>query len=249
MLKTKYAIFLCLIVLFALTSCYAEPKVNVASGNKYFTQGKYEQALKIYEEAIGQGVASFDVLFNVGWIYYYEQKDYQKAERIFNKALSIYPNNDILHSTLSQLYFDMNKLAEAVIEYKTAVNFAKGRIITINANKARQLLKQQGKSEQEIVSFFEEIIELNPRDYFALNVLADYDRKQGKFEDALNKYNSIVTLDPGMKEALLIDMSMCYYNLSEYKKSLLLLKEAKQSGSYVPEEMFNDVKEKAESQL
>lgn len=220
----------------------------VELGNKYYIEHNYDEALKIYEEALKKNYKYFEIYHNLGSIYYYEKKDFKKAEEIFKNGLLIYPNEDILHYALSQLYFDMDTLSEAVKEYKSAVKLARGRLLTINANKAKELLKHQGKDDKEIYEFFSGIIKFNPKDTTALYEAAEYDQKEKRFEVALEKYKKILKVNPRMKEHLALEMGICYYNLKDYKTALGYFEKAKKSGNLVSEVFINKAKENIATQ-
>lgn len=241
-------LYFCFIFIFA---CCSPGKNNqsdlVELGNKYYLERNYEEALKFYEEALKNGYKSFDVFYNLSFIYYYEKKDFKKAEGILKKALLIYPNVDILHSTLSQLYFDMDNFSEAVKEYKFAVKLCKDRPLTIDASKAKELLTREGKNEKEIYNFFIEIINYNSNDFFALQEVADYEKKEGKYEEALKKYKKIVKLYPRMRSVLLKDTGTCFYKIGDYKSALLYFEEAKNIGNPIPEEFLDELKRKIDS--
>lgn len=254
LIKFKQCLFyftLCFCVTFIFSSCSNNPNnnINLAElGNKYFVEHNYGEALKIYEEAIKEGYKSLDVFYNSGFIYHYEKKDFKKAEELYKKGLLIYPNEEVFHFALSQLYFTMDNLTEAVKEYKLAVKLAGGRPLTINANKAKELLKKEGKNDSEIYNFFLKIIEFNPKDTMALYEIAEYEQKEKRFEDALEKYKKIVKLDPRMKEHLALEMGICYYNLKDYKTALDYFEKAKKTGDLVPEVFINKAKENIAAQ-
>lgn len=248
-IRLKQYIFyflLCLCFTFTFSSCSnsSANSVNLAElGNKYFVKHNYGEALKIYEEAIKKGYKSLDVFYNSGFIYHYEKKDLKKAEELYKRGLLMYPNVEVLHSALSQLYFEIDNLTEAVKEYKLAVKLTKVPL-RINANKARELLKHQGKNEQEIYNFFIEIIKYNPKDSYALYEVAEHEKNHGRYKEALEKYKRIIEFNPNMRDEIVRDMGTCYYKLGDYKLALPYFEEAKKNGDYVPEELLEEIKSK-----
>ncbi len=193
-----------------MTSCSDGVNNNPAGvGNNFFISKHYTEAQKAYELALTKGYRTFDIYSNLGFIYYYEVKDYMKAEKILKEGIKNYPGIDILHSMLSQLYFEIGNFDLAIKEYKKAVELGRDRIITINMEKAKQLLKNEGKSEQDIYNFFVSIINFNPNDYYALYEIALYDKKQNKCEEALQKFKKIMSVSQNMSDALLIERCIC----------------------------------------
>lgn len=238
---------LCCIFVFILLgySCGMRTDLDLVElGNKYYIEHDYDAALKIYEEALKKNCKYFEVYHNLGSIYYYEKKDFKKAEEIFKRGLLIYPNGDILHYALSQLYFDMDNLSGALKEYKLAVKLAGDRPLTINANKARELLKLKGRNDKEIYDFFVEIINYNPKDSYAFYEVADYEKNYGNYKQALEKYKRILVLNPNMKDEIAKSMGTCYYKSGDYKTALLYFEEARKNGDFVPEKLLQEIKNK-----
>jgi len=241
------SVVLCFCFIFILLGCSntLAHTVNLAElGNKYFIEHNYDEALKVYEEAITKGYKSLDVFYNTGFIYHYEKKDLKKAEELYKKGLLIYPNAEVFHFALSQLYFTTDNLIEAIKEYKLAVKLSPGEPLTINANKARELLERQGKSKEEVYNFFLEIVAFNPKDSYALYEVADYEKNYGKYKQALEKYKKIIEISPNKKSIVVKDMGACYYKLGDYKTALSYFEEAKTIGDFVPEKLLQEIKNK-----
>lgn len=232
--------------MFILSGCSntSANTVNLAElGNKYFIEHNYDESLRVYEEAIKNGYKSLDIFYNSGFIYHYEKKDLKKAEELYKKGLLVYPNVEVLHSALSQLYFATDNFTEAVKEYKLAVKLTRSPL-RINSNKARELLEQQGKNNEEIYTFFLEIVAYNPKDSYALYEVAEYEKNSGKYKQALEKYKGIIELNPNMRDEIVKGMGTCYYKLGDYKTALLYFEEARKIGDFVPEQLLLEIKNK-----
>lgn len=214
----KYSIVLLSIVLlfiFARIALGLKDNTNyVKLGNKYFLERNYDEAIKNYEKAIEIGYKTLDVYYNLAWIYYYEKKDLKKAEWVLKKGVIFYPIEGVLHNILSQLYFDRNNFNDAVNEYKLAVESDKDRIILINMRRAKELLRQQKKSDKEINDFFESIILFNPKDYFALYEIAKYSMKNKKYKEAIEQFKKVLDLN-SEQTYIYADIATCYYELGE----------------------------------
>lgn len=144
--KVRLLLLFASFIFFSL-GCYKSiSHSELDKANEYFVNGKYEMALPIYQKLYTKKQYTFDSLYNLGFIYYYEKKDLVKAEPIFAQTLKLYPNSAILHNAMSQLFLDRGQLEDAVIEYKKTVSYNNNRIFTINSNRVRDLLKEQGKS-------------------------------------------------------------------------------------------------------
>lgn len=69
--------------------------------------------------------------------------------------------------------------------------------------------------------------------------VALYEKKQGLYSNALDKFKEIMQLRPTMRLLLSADMGICYYNLGDYHQALIYLNDAKQSGEFIPEALIN----------
>ncbi|MCS7247464.1 MAG: DUF5107 domain-containing protein [Anaerolineales bacterium] len=96
----------------ALTSALEHyPDDNFARyylGNFLYARQRYEEAIKLWEEAAVK-INDFDVLFrNLGWAKWKHENDHQKAIEYFELALSLNPHNQDLYLHLDELYKQQN---------------------------------------------------------------------------------------------------------------------------------------------
>jgi tetratricopeptide (TPR) repeat protein len=206
-------------------------------GDKYYADSKYDLALEAYTKALNSGYMSTYMLNNLGFIYHYEKKDYEKAKEMFEKSLSINPENDWAHFSLSQLYLDMGDLEKGIEEYRNYVDYSKYDKTPINVDRVRELLLERGKSEEEVIAFLNEILNTNPNDYGVLFEIAEYDLKNKQYSKALEEYKKVISLNPHMT-IVYAGMGSCYYNLGKYELALEYFKKAKESGHYIPDDFF-----------
>lgn len=62
-------------------------------GNLYLNQGKYKEAEEYYKKAINKDEKLADAYNNLGWLYYLENRNLDKAEKLVEKAIEIEKNN------------------------------------------------------------------------------------------------------------------------------------------------------------
>ena len=136
---------LCTILFFMALSdvCFAgSAQRSVKKGNSFYQKGKYDEALKYYNEAALDEPDSEVVNFNIGTALYRKQ-DYERAIETFNKAL-LSDNPDIEQKAaynIGNCKFRLGKLKEntdiaaAVNFYRQALDYYK-RAIELNQDNA-----------------------------------------------------------------------------------------------------------------
>ncbi len=73
-------------------------------GNFLYAHQRFEEAIKLWEDALG-GLANFDVIYrNLGLAYWQQKEDPVRATEFFEKALTLHPNNQDLYIHLDYLY-------------------------------------------------------------------------------------------------------------------------------------------------
>ncbi|MCG8409780.1 MAG: tetratricopeptide repeat protein [Bacteroidales bacterium] len=69
------------------------PESLMEKANNLFVEGKYEQALEVYNSILNEGYESTDLYYNIGNTYY-KQKGIAKAILNYERALLLDPNNE-----------------------------------------------------------------------------------------------------------------------------------------------------------
>jgi len=209
----------------------------VGQGNKYYAEESYDLAIEAYKKVLASGYKSNEIFNNLGASYFFGKKDNKMAKKIFKKGLVFFPKDDWLHFNLSQVLLEMGELEKGVQEYKLYVKYSKNKKTTINTRRLREILLARGKKENDINTFFKEIVSVNPNDYSARFEIAKYHLSQHHFEKALREYNKILEIRPDFNLAYR-GMGTCYYNLGNPQLALEYFKKAREAGRHVPDEFF-----------
>ena len=95
------------------------PNSPLAHGNlgrEYQDQGRFDEAQKQFEIAIGLDPRDFKSYYNLGLVYY-QKGDPVRAVQYFKRALAIYPNFFSAHYNLALLYHKQGQLDLAIEHY------------------------------------------------------------------------------------------------------------------------------------
>ena len=125
-------------------------RAKVKKGNEYFAQGKYEEALAAYQDALLDDPLNEIALFDQGDAYY-KMKKYKEAIEAFQKVVG--SKNLTLSSkafyNIGNAYFQQNKLKEAIESYKKALELnPNDRDAKYNLELARAKLKEMAKKQK-----------------------------------------------------------------------------------------------------
>ena len=166
-------------------------------GNALSDQGKLEEAIASYQQAIQLNPDSASAYYNLG-VTLRRQGKLEEAIANYQQAIELDPNDADAYIGLGNALKEQGKLEEAIASYQQAIQ--------LNPNDASayynlgNALSDQGKFEEAIASY-QQAIELNPNDadaYYNLGIaLSD----QGKLEEAIASYEKAIELNPNDADA------------------------------------------------
>ncbi len=124
-------------------------KIN--RGNKLFKEGKYEQALAAYQDALLDDPLNEVALFDLGDAYY-KIKKYKEAIDAYQKVVGS-QNLELSAKAfynIGNAYFQQNKLKESIEAYKKALELnPNDRDAKYNLELARAKLKEMAQKKQK----------------------------------------------------------------------------------------------------
>lgn len=209
-------------------SYYAEPFIEYA-GVSLFYEGKYEEALRFFEQAekINPYLGNSDwyiqkIEFNRGNI----DKAYTYAKKAFYKR----PRNKDFYLSVLLVANEKKDTLEMLKIHNLFTKYRKMNENWVNTSKALQL---SGYSTKKIVSFLDEGLAAFPKDSLILErkaslVYAQRDNyllkaqqygKEQKFEKALEYYKNALAEDPN-HSVTLQNIGVCYFKLNQYNKAI-----------------------------
>jgi tetratricopeptide (TPR) repeat protein len=175
-------------------------------GQLYQVKHQPEKAEEQFKTAQAIEPESEDVVLNLSRLYA-ESGDMQHAV----KAIEAVPEDGRtpkMEFTLGALYDQMKQPKDAIAAYKRAEDLEPGDLQTMDAL-AQALLNNEDLDAA--LKEYQELSEADPENAEALSHIAEIERRQGKYEDALATVKKARKLDPhsleaGFNEGLLLDI-------------------------------------------
>ncbi|NEO29980.1 MAG: tetratricopeptide repeat protein [Symploca sp. SIO3C6] len=186
-------------------------------GNILQKQGKLEEAVKSYQQAIKLKSDFVEAHYNLGNALQ-QQRKLEKAAESYRQALKLNPSYAPAHNNLGNILKAQGKLEEAVQAYQHGLK--------LNPNYAHvhnnlgNILQEQGKSEEAVQSY-QQALRLNPNFAEVHNNLGKLLKEEKKLEKAVQAYQQALKLKPNFVEA--------HYNLGNALKAQGKLEEAVQA--------------------
>ncbi|MEW5724840.1 MAG: tetratricopeptide repeat protein, partial [Thermodesulfobacteriota bacterium] len=104
------------------------PEAEAAEARERFTEGSAAQDEGRFQEAVAHYLAALeadpkltDAYINLGNIYFFEHQDAAKARDMYETALSLAPNNKLVHNNLGVLFLQEGDLGQAETHLAAAV--------------------------------------------------------------------------------------------------------------------------------
>lgn len=101
-------------------------EAHAALGGAYYQAGMRKEALAEYWRSLKENPIYFSTI-RLGRVFenmaaiYYDEKDYEKAEKLYKMAVAYEPNNSNIHIGLGTVYFNKEEYNKAADEFKAAL--------------------------------------------------------------------------------------------------------------------------------
>jgi tetratricopeptide (TPR) repeat protein len=160
--------------------------------------GRYEEALKCFDEALEINYKDSNIWNNKGVILYKLGK-YKKALKCFDEALKISPKDSIFWNNKGLALYQLGRYEEAIICYDEAleINTKDGNVW----NNKGLALYQLGRYE-EALKCFDEALEINTKDGNVWNNKGAALYQLGRYEEALKCFDEALKISPKDYNAL-----------------------------------------------
>lgn len=206
---------------YSLVYCQKEDKnfdEIYTEGNISINQGKYDEAISIFEKLLNQNQNIENVLSSIGLCYYYKG-DYNLAIDYYTKSLS---KNNLLFGS----YYGRASSYRMIAENDKAENDYK-KIIELNPNfylayKNLGSIESERGNKKEALSYYEKAIQFSaPKKYDYLYLSkATIEHSLGKFKESNDDLKIVLALNPKHKIAY-VDLGYNYIAMKDYKNAIL----------------------------
>lgn len=197
------------------------PEILKQIARNCFLVGKYEDAIKFHEKAAAvNGKEDWEIFHQLG-VCFMHLKEYEKAERNLNQALSL-SRHDITFSTLANMYLEQNQMEKAIKVLKAAVSFAPENLDLLTTLGLLHLREQNFHESFELLG---QAMTFDPENYKAILAAGSLMQTHGDFDVALTKYRVAAQKSPE-SAALWNNIAMCFFGKKKYVAAVSCLKRA-----------------------
>jgi len=161
---------------------FSEWNYNITSllAQNYTQQEKYKKAIEEYEASFLINPNNVNGILNIGYCYL-KIKDYDAAERYFNKYIAMVPDSPKVVNNLGIVYFSKKDYKRAEAYYKKASGLNE-KYAEPHYNLAN-LYREQGEMDRAVKECYR-TLELDPQFHDARNFLCDIYIQTGNFDMA-----------------------------------------------------------------
>lgn len=180
-------------------------RLYIILGMIYQAQGKYQQAFDEFKKAIELNPSSIPQKVALASLYV-DQKDYIKAMQVYDTILLAYPHNISVRIQKANVLNLMGLKDKAISEYKTVLSM---QPTNFEAKIALYEILKPTMSSDEILKVLYKEYANAPLGVTAYYKLASDLHLAKKYDDAMNFYKLIISIDPNCSKAY-IDLADIY---------------------------------------
>ena len=174
----------------------------------------YYKAIEIWEQYLIHDDRNITVLTRVADAYR-KTHDFKKSKELYLKVLDMEQNNAYALIGLGHLHYDFKEYKDALYYWTKMVELNPDavdiRVLTSIGNCHRKL-----KTFDKGIPFFEQALQMDSNNFYALFGLADCYRGLNQQYRAIEYWNKILVLDPGNK-VILTRAGDAYRNTGDYE--------------------------------
>lgn len=168
-----------------------------ATGDMYFALENRDSALAFYRKAIKEEGSNFQLWQNILSLEM-EHQNYDNVVKYADDALTYFPNQPVLYLYSGSAYFSMKDYSNAILmlEQGKAIVYGNDQLKSSFAGQMADIY-HANKQYDKSFKAYEEAIEANPNNYFAINNYTYYlSLKKEKLEKAKKLSSRMVAANP-----------------------------------------------------
>lgn len=184
-------------------------------GQLYIIEGRIGEAKDIFEEALNNQTINELLIHEYTRLLLVEDKDFNKAIDVYQKALDIFPDKIIYYAYIANLYFVLGKYRDAKKYLHMAEEFEiKDQETLLMLGYLKVMLDD---NKEEALMYFEKVIELNPENLNALSFIGFYNLiNNQRIDTALDYFKKIAELS---KDNFIVHFIIAQINLLYYQNA------------------------------
>jgi tetratricopeptide (TPR) repeat protein len=233
---------LLLFCFFPSISCCQNIYVFLGNAEKYIADGKMDAAIDEYNKAIKTDPEFIDTYILLGDLYRNQLKNYEKAMGVYENGQKHNSDNGILLSRIMYLSFQVGDVDKGLLLYEKLSGLNGGVNYSFPVNSLDKIINSLSIDDQK--AYIENLLSKNRTDVILIEKLSDLYIRSKEYSKALPLLESVVDNEKTVQSTVLYNLGTCYYNLGDFKKSLLFFEKAKKAGAHVPNEVLQIVQQK-----
>ena len=193
----------------------------------------FNKAKVLLKKGLYYNSKSVEILSNLGLVYEY-QKEYEQAIFYYKKAIEINNSHYSSRFNIGNIYFNLNKLKEAKIEYENLLKFYKTPPLLKNLSETCYALNELKTS----FKYAKEFHNLNKHNIDSVNLITQILYRKNKFKKAIH----FCELGKSIEKNNLTNLNTLgkiLINLKNYDKAILQFKQILKIDNSFAEAYFN----------
>jgi tetratricopeptide (TPR) repeat protein len=156
----------------------------IDKGWNCIASGEYEKARQVLEEALKKAPNNIRVMKLLGWAYMYGER-YDDALMLYQKVLSIEPNDALSRNNLGYICYKKKIFGEAIEHLSKVIKEGTDASAKLYANYYLGLVYFERNMYSDAIHFFEDALEIGPnlfeaKYYMALSYLGKGNKRKAK---------------------------------------------------------------------
>jgi arylsulfatase A-like enzyme/Tfp pilus assembly protein PilF len=166
------------------------PIVYSHIGWSHIQLGQYDEAERVYRQALERGIETSEIHSSLGLIYY-NRRNFAKAEQELLVALTLEEINVPAHYRLADVYRATKKYTKAIEHYRRVLEINPGYVWALNG--LGRALAMEGKNEEALAAF-RDVVRIEPEMAPGYLNLAIHLERMDRLSEALELYQKFMDL-------------------------------------------------------
>ncbi len=167
-------------------------KIKIKMARILLNMSRYDEAIKIYDEILGNGNTGIDPLLGRAEALIGKSR-FDEAGDVIGRILESEPENIDALTGMAKLYMEEGDYGEAIELCERIITHEPENTVALNMlGDAFFYLEDEDKA----MNYYRKALAINPNDTHTLNNLGDIFLEDGDYREALNQYKKALEIDP-----------------------------------------------------